>query len=290
MPLLAAACADTTVSLGDRDPPRYHFDEPIVLAELSAPAQTDNPCLTADLREIYFTSERSGGAAEIWTATRPDASARFGTPRLVSELNSPLIETSPIVSGDGLTLWFGSERSGGLGDLDIWVATRPTRDAAWSPPQNVVALNSAAKDIPRPPGEHQSIMPLGSDRAERSYYAIYFAARSAAARPFAMPEIVSELSEPSVSTVDAFLTDDGNALFYVKGPAFGFADLYVAQRRSPDEPFGEPVPLADLNTRFDERDPFLSADGTQLFFSSNRSGIYEIYLARVRIERSGANF
>ena len=284
MPLAAAGCADTTIALGDRDPPRWRFGEPEIVAELSAPAQTDNPSLTADLREIYFTSQRSGGAAEIWTATRANASARFSAPRLVSELNSPLIETSPVISADGLTLWFGSERAVGLGDLDIWVATRASREADWSAPQNVVALNSASKDIPRPPGQHGEIMPLGSDRAVRGYYAIYFAARSGAAQPFGSPEPVAELSTPSVSMVDAFLTDDGTALLYVEGPAFGPADLYITQRKSADEPFGEPVALADLNTRYDERDPFLSADGSQLYFSSNRSGQYEIYVASVRIE------
>jgi WD40-like Beta Propeller Repeat len=279
---MAAGCADAVVALGDRNPPRYHFGTPELVPGLESAAKTDNPSLTEDLREIFFTSERSGGPAEIWTAKRADASERFGAPERVASLNSDGVETSPIVSADGLTMWLGSDRAGGLGDLDVWMATRTSRTAEWSALANVGALNSSAKDIPRPPGQRGLIMPIGSDRMDRGYYSIYFAARETEAASFHTPALVEELSTRSVSTVDAFLTDDGNAIFFVSGPAFGPADLYVSARKSLDEKFGEPVGLEDLNTPFDERDPWLSADGRQLYFSSDRSGHYEIYLASVQ--------
>jgi hypothetical protein len=192
--LTAAGCAETVIPLGDRDPPRYHFGKPAIVTELSNSAKTDNPSLTADLREIFFTSERSGGPAEIWTAKRTDASKRFDAPELVAPLNSDGVETSPIISADGLTIWLGSDRAGGLGDVDIWVATRSSRSDRWSALENLAVLNSAAKDIPRPPGQHDLVMPLGSDRTERGYYSIYFAARESKSRPFEAPELVGELS------------------------------------------------------------------------------------------------
>lgn len=79
------------------------------------------------------------------------------------------------------------------------------------------------------------------------------------------------------STVDGFLTDDGLTLFYVTGPAIGAADMYVASRRSTDEPFADLTPLSDLNSASDERDPWLSADGARFYFSSDRTGRYAIY-------------
>jgi Tol biopolymer transport system component len=48
--------------------------------------------------------------------------------------------------------------------------------------------------------------------------------------------------------------------------------------------FGAPAAVTDLNTASDERDPWLSPDGTPLFFSSDRSGRYEIYVASVSRE------
>jgi hypothetical protein len=282
--LLAAGCADGLIVLGDRDPPHYRFGTPSLLAELTDGTKTDNPSLTADLREIFFTSERGGSPAEIWTARRAAPSERFGSPMLVSELNSARIETSPVVSADGLTLWLGSDRPGGLGDLDIWVSTRRARDASWSVPIDLPALSSALKDIPRPPGLHGLVMPLGSDREERGLYEIYFAKRELSSSAFGAPEKVPDVSLPAASTVDAFLTDDGTTLFYVRGPAFGPADLYVTSRRTSSEVFGAPAALTDLNTPNDERDPWLTPDGAQLFFSSDRSGRYEIYVASVKRE------
>lgn len=283
LPLMAAACSSAVVSLGDQNPPKYSFGPAELIPELSDPvAKTDNPTLTADLRDIFFTSERGGGPAEIWTATRAEPTDRFGAPELVTAVNSPSIETSPIVSGDGLTLWLGSDRSGGRGDLDIWVSSRKTRTAAWSAPENLDPLNSTGKDIPRLPGQHDLVMPLGSDRAERNYYSIFFATRESGTAAFESPEIVQEVSARSVSTIDGFLTEDGTALFYVSGPAFGAADMFVRARRTTSEAFGDAMPLDGLNTSNDERDPWLTADGKQLYFSSDRSGHYEIYVATMK--------
>jgi Tol biopolymer transport system component len=280
LPLAAAACGDgSVIALGNQAPVPYRFGAPSVIAELSAPAKTDNPSLTADLLEIYFTSERSGPNAEVWRAQRSQRDSPFGPPRLVPEVNSPQIETSPVISADGLTLWLGSDRPQGQGDFDVWVSERSTRSAVWSTPVNLAVLNSPDKDIPRPIGQHDTVMPLGSDRVSRGYYRIYFATRPASAEPFGTPAPLPELVFPRESTVDGFLTDDGLTLFYCSGPAFGPADLYVASRRSTSEPFGEFVPLQDVNSPSDERDPFLSPDGTQFFFSSDRGGHYEIYTA-----------
>jgi Tol biopolymer transport system component len=274
-----AACSSQLIVLGEEAPPAYHFGTPVRIPELDSPAKTDNPSLTADLREIYFTSERTG-SAEVWFATRPSRDQAFGAPQLASALNSSTIETSSVISADGLTFWVASDREGGLGDLDVWVSTRPSRDAAWTKPSDLIALNSPAKDIPRPTGDHDRVMPLGSDRDERGLYQIYFASRSGGAG-FAKPVHVPELSFERESTVDGFLTDDGLTLFFCSGPAVGPADLYVMTRRSTADPFEARTPLRELNSANDERDPWLSADGSEFYFSSDRSGHYAIYMARV---------
>lgn len=279
---MAAGCADAVITLGDSAPPRFRFRTPERVTELSDAAKTDNPSLTADLNEIFFTSERGGTGAEIWTARRADADGAFDAPQVLRGLGSPGLETSPVVSRDGLRLWFASDRAGGMGDLDVWVVARGTREAAWSTPEPVPALNSNLKEIPRPLGFHDGVMPLASDRALRNYYQIYFAKFSQASGKFGTPEIVRELAKPDESRIDGFLTDDGLTLFFVAGPAFGAADLFVTSRRTTDDAFGEPVALEDLNTADDERDPWLSPDRTQLYFASDRGGHYEIYVARAR--------
>jgi len=285
LPLWAASCGDgALVVLGDRDAPDYHFETARAIPELGSPAKSDNPSLTADLLEIYFTTERAAVPADIWRAERSHPDQPFGTPQPVPSLNSSRTETSAVVSPDGLTCWFASDRPGGLGDLDIWVATRPERRAAWSTPQNLAALNSPGKDIPRPPGQHGQVMPIASDRDTRGYYQIYLATRVPGTERFEAPVLLPELAMPTASTVDGFLSDDGQRLFFVRGPALGPADLFVASRRTPAEPFTDVTPLAALNTASDERDPFLHAGAGLFFFSSDRGGQYEIYVAKLAQE------
>src|SRR2546427_7133174 len=52
-------------------------------------------------------------------------------------INSILRENGPAISGDGLSLYFGSFREGGFGGSDIWVSHRPSVDDSWGPPLNL---------------------------------------------------------------------------------------------------------------------------------------------------------
>jgi hypothetical protein len=278
VPLLAG-CGGEHVVLGERPP--FHFSEVVLVSELAF--GSENPTLTADLLEIYFTSSRPDDLGDtggnVWVARRSSAQAPFEPPVPVSELNTPAFETSAAVSADGLTLWVGSDRAGGLGDLDVWRSSRSSRTAPWSPPVDVAELNSLARDLPRPLGDHGRTMPLSSQRSSPNSYQTFLAVREAPTLPFASPAPIPELAFPDRSTVDAFLSDDGLILFFSSGSAGAKADLYVALRRSTSEPFSASGPLFELNTAAEERDPWLSPDGTKLFFVSDRDGPLSIYQA-----------
>src|SRR6185437_9926674 len=309
----AAGCSSgITVVLGSSSPVLYNFDAPVLLTELASPSRSDNPTLTADLLEIYFTTDRVSGNGDVWFASRSSPSAPFGTPAAVTAVNGDSFETSSAISADGLTLWFGSDRPGGAGTNDIWVSQRPSRDAPWSTPVNVVALNGPDDDIPRPPGQHALVMPMASTKVTAANpasanYQTYLAARATTGAPFGAPVAIPELDYPDRSTVDGFLTDDGLTLFFSSAPATApvdaatpvaggknvdagkvvdavdagkgrdagasSSDLFVAFRRSTDEAFGFTETLSDLNTPADERDPWLSPDGSALYFTSDRGGV-----------------
>jgi hypothetical protein len=278
---LGACSSGSTVNLGEETPRPYRFGKPIQRFELG-PQASDNPTLTGDLLEIFFTSNRDNVSTDIWTARRASAAVPFGAATLVSAASSPWFETSSAISRDGLTLWFGSDRPGGLGGIDIWAIQRPARDAAWSAPFNLTALNSPALDLPRPLGLHDRVMPLSSERDNGMVYWTYFSTRPTAMDAFAAPAAIPELSFKDQSTVDAFLTDDGLTLFYSSSPPEGAGDLFVASRRTTSDPFTLSVALDDLNTAaYAERDPWLSPDGQTFFFTSDRTGLLQIYQAPV---------
>lgn len=279
--MLGAGCSwgDATVSLGDSRPPLYHFGPPRLLAELDATFANENASLTADLLELVFSSGRGPDGTDVWVARRDSPTAVFGAPVRIDEASSPLHETSPAISLDGLTVYFGSDRPGGLGDLDIWRVRRTERTAPWGTAENLTALNSDAKDVPRAPGQHDLVMPLGSERANPGAYQTYLAARARADGDFALPVLISELSFPGETTVDAFLSDDGLTLLYASAPVGMKLDLFVAWRKTTWERFSVRVPIADLNSDGDERDPWLSPDGKTFYFTSDRTGVLQIYEA-----------
>jgi len=273
---MGAGCGKTVLQVG---PPQstYQFGTPRVLSELDTSYANQNPTLTADLLEMIFTSGRASDSGDVWTARRTSAQAPFDAPSIVAEVSSSAFETSPAISLDGLTLYYGSDRSGGLGEVDIWQVTRPDRNSAWGDLQNVTALNSSAKDIPRPVGQHDLVMPLGSQRDSDAGYQTFLAARPGVTQPFGTPTIVAGLAANQDAVADGFLTDDGLTLFYSVTPSGEAPDLFVATRAATGAPFSQPAPLTQLNTSSEERDPWLSPDGSTFFFSSNRDGSLQIY-------------
>ena len=71
----------------------------------------------------------------------------WAAPINASEVNSPQGDGCAMESRDGLTLFLSSDRPGGLGGLDIWVARRASEDDRWEEPQNLGApVNTSGDD------------------------------------------------------------------------------------------------------------------------------------------------
>lgn len=101
---------------------------------------------------LYYSSSRSaaqGGAVpgDIFVS-RLGENGTFGSGELVAELSDPTAnEIQPNVRKDGQEIVFSSNRSGGTGSQDIWVATRENGGDAWSQPENLGAnVNTSASE------------------------------------------------------------------------------------------------------------------------------------------------
>lgn len=103
------------------------FDTPTKLTELSTGDADSDPVVSPDGLTLYFTSYRQGsaGSSDIWVASRASTADPFGTATNVAELNTTVAEWPTWISNDGCRLYFGSDRGGGMGGHDLWVATRP---------------------------------------------------------------------------------------------------------------------------------------------------------------------
>jgi hypothetical protein len=61
-------------------------------------------------------------------------------------LNTQYNDMYAILTADGLTVYFTSDRPGGLGGDDLWVSRRESTDASWGEPENLAVLNSPFND------------------------------------------------------------------------------------------------------------------------------------------------
>ena len=79
---------------------------------------------------MLFTSSRPGGLGkkDLWSAIRPRLDAAWATPiNLGAPINAPEDDGAPALARDGRTLYFDSDRPGGQGGRDLYVATAPGR-------------------------------------------------------------------------------------------------------------------------------------------------------------------
>jgi hypothetical protein len=96
---------------------------------------------------MYLAAASSSGsflAVAPWTEqgfTGPD-------PLPGADLPGPTIDTVPVLTPDGLTLFYASDRPGGSGLTDIWTATRAVPGGAFGPSTNVASLNTPDYDYP----------------------------------------------------------------------------------------------------------------------------------------------
>jgi Tol biopolymer transport system component len=108
------------------------------------------PRVSADGLSLYFSSTRAGGfgGRDIWVTTRPTKNNPWGKPvNLGPTVNSSADDISACPASDGLSLFFHSTRTGGLGLQDLWVASRPTNNDPWGEPVNLgETVNSSADD------------------------------------------------------------------------------------------------------------------------------------------------
>jgi hypothetical protein len=121
-----------------------------VVNELNAANKNENnPFIMPDNSAIYFASDR-GGNYDLYRA--PKNSAAFGTPELVesTSLNfaSADIETQPMLTPDELTMYFWSNRAGGVGAEDIYEVKRASKSEKWGAPVNLSAVNTSGPDYP----------------------------------------------------------------------------------------------------------------------------------------------
>ncbi|MBL9148207.1 MAG: PD40 domain-containing protein [Phycisphaerae bacterium] len=252
--------------------------------------------------DAYEPRASPDGTVLVFVQRRPDANADlvvrrwrpsgWSEPVALASVNTDADELGPEFAADGRTIWFVSNREGGIGGYDLWCAPYLGEgDAidAWGSPVNAgAAINSAfdeygpaltpdgktlyfASDRPAPgeadvspDREWSATMRERRTRRDHDLYVAGIAGDSAPARRLDALSTPHDEGAPALSPI-------GDFLYFASDRPGGRGGFDLWRSRLVDGVPGVPERLDDtLNGPSNELDPALSSDGFRLYFSSDR--------------------
>jgi hypothetical protein len=250
---------------------------------VNSAVRDDNPTISADGLSLYFGSDRPGGVGntDVWVTRRASRNSPWEPPvNLGPPVNTPFIDGAPSLSPDGHVLFIHSNRPGGAGLADIWVAHRSgSKDEEdWETPVNLGPDVNTADDDQGP--EYVASDGGGALYFNRGNQAVqlsdlYRVEVNRDGRTEGPAQPVTELNAPAFNDAAPTLRADAREiLFWSQRPGgLGGIDIWASTRQSANHPWSPPQNVGPpLNTPLADVHPELTQDARTLFFSSNRAG------------------
>jgi Tol biopolymer transport system component len=196
-------------------------------------------------------------------------------------INSAANDLGPAISGDGRSLYFGSNRPGGYGQADLWVSQRASVDDPWGSPLNLGAtINTASSEqVPALSRDGHWLFFAGNRPGGFGGTDLWASWREQVHDDFGWQAPVNLGAGVNSASFDAgasyFENDDGGVplLFFNSdrpgGP--GGIDIYVSAQQ-PDGSFGPAELVEELSSAGNDQRPAVRFDGLELFLWSDRSG------------------
>ncbi len=183
----------------------------------------------------------------------------------LANVNTTVLEGCPMQSPDGLSLYFASNRAGGSGGLDIWVASRASTGDVWGVPQNLGdTINSAANEFCPTPVRGNGLFFISAREGAGD---IYFARLNPVHGWTTPVNLGSNVNSSTVGEAGpSYFEAEGRAfLYFSRGP-----DIYASEQAS-DGSWGSAAPVAELNSAASDNRPNVRKNGLEVVFDSNRA-------------------
>jgi Tol biopolymer transport system component len=222
-------------------------------------------------------------AATPAAADSDDDDSKFGawsTPtNLGATINSSFNDFGPGLTPDGKSLYFASNRTGGFGLADLWVAQRANKNAPWGTPVNLgSAINTSATEAVPSFSRDGHWMFFNSDRVGGSgMNDVWVSFRANPNDDFAWQSPMNLGSVINSASFDAgaALLEKGNAdilYFNSNRPGGQGGQEFYASVHQKDGSFGTPALVISLNSTGNDQRLTLRKDGREVFFFSDRVG------------------
>ncbi|KYK23618.1 hypothetical protein AYK24_07345 [Thermoplasmatales archaeon SG8-52-4] len=269
----------------------FVFGEPENLGPtINTPKHDWDQSVSLDGLSIGFArSELNWSGYQMWVTDRPTVSDPWSDPVFLGEMNDygailkDLFDSKGFFLGtctlDGLEAYVWEDFPGGYGGQDIWVIKRDTVEADFGPPENIgQAVNSSSNDYGYLISPDGLALYFPSDRPEGyGRTDLYVTTRAKREDPWGIAvNLGAHINSPDTD-YNPHVTYDGLLLLFVSNRpgGFGAKDIWMTRRASITDPWEQAVNLGPMvNTSVDDDVPFISPDGSILYFSSSRPGGY----------------
>jgi hypothetical protein len=247
--------------------------------------------ISTDALRLYFMRNDT-----LYSTIRPTRQDPWKTPANLGPLIDDWSPCKSIQDALGLTTADGLEQYGwgtdgfwgpaGYGGIDIWVTTRGTKDDEWGTPMNLgPVVNSPADEA------SLAISPDGLElyfsglRTSVAYLRpggygqsdLWATKRATRSDPWGQPVNLGSVVNSASQELRPNISADGLVLFFdsTRPGGSGREDLYMTRRATIFDPWEAPVNLGPgFNSTASDQDAHVSADGSTVFFNSDRPGSY----------------
>jgi Tol biopolymer transport system component/phosphohistidine phosphatase SixA len=259
----------------------FSFGEPVNLGPIvNTPSLDSQPSISADGLSLFFYSEQSGGYGngDIWVARRTTKNDAWTTVENVgSSINTSYRDSGPDISADGLTLFFNSDRPGGSGESDIWVATRTTKSDPWGTPVNLGPnVNSSSYDAyPSVSSDGLTLFMQSNRPGGYGKHDIWMTTRQTKDNPWTTSVNLGLTINSSSIDGDPTISPDNLVLLFtsLRPGGYGISDMYMVRRTTMYDSWGLLINLGPIvNSSSIEAAPSISTDGLTIYFDCERPG------------------
>ena len=221
----------------------------------------------ANKPELFSSEIAKVITSDQWTWSEPV--------RLSKNVNSEANDFDPVVSEDGLELYFSSDRPGGYGGWDLYVCRRDSIHDQWGPAENLGnEINSPfGEEGPHVSADGKSIY-FSADRRQEQR-SIFVAQRQTINDEWQKPVLVQPLYNSDSTDIEPTLSSDGLTLVFASTRfprhRHSIVGLWMSQRASVDAQWSRPENLGQwINMTEWQGSPSIFADefGSTMMFHS----------------------